>query len=104
MKILSKTESHLTVVFGKLPWKVYLIMDSTPQRQSASQAENVARFNLGGGFWFGHRWTNVVVLIHGYLIPLAPIAYRSKNECKRLGVQHKSENELIANISNTLSQ
>ena len=95
VKILSKTESHLTSILGKLPWKAYVIIDSTPQKRSASKAENIARFNLGGGFWFGHRWTNVVLLINGHLIPLVPIPYRSKNECKKLGIQHKTENELI---------
>ena len=94
-KILSKTESHLTALLEKLPWKVYVIIDSTPQKRSASKAENVARFNLGGGFWFGHRWTNVVLLINGHLIPLVPISYRSRSECKRLKVEHKTENELI---------
>jgi hypothetical protein len=95
VNILSKIESHLTSVLEKLPWKVYVIIDSTPQKRSASKAENVARFNLGGGFWFGHRWTNVVLLINGHLIPLVPIPYLSKNECKRLGLAHKTENELI---------
>jgi hypothetical protein len=95
VKILSKIESDLTSVLEKLPWKVYVIIDSTPQKRSASKAENVSRFNLGGGFWFGHRWTNVVLLINGHLIPLVPISYRSKNECKRLGLGHKTENELI---------
>ena len=95
VKVLAQIESNLTPVLEKLPWKVYVIIDSTPQKRSASKAENVSRFNLGGGFWFGHRWTNAVLFINGHLIPLVPISYRSKNECKRLGLEHKTENELI---------
>ena len=95
VKIITKTESHLGTVFEKLPWKCYLIIDSTPQKRSACKAQNVARFNLGGGFWFGHRWTNVVLFINGHLIPLVPIPYRSKKECKALGLEHKTEKQLL---------
>ena len=37
VKILSKTESHLNEILAKLPWKVYVIIDSTPQKRSASK-------------------------------------------------------------------
>lgn len=94
-KSILKTESEFKKVLAKLPWKAFLIIDSTPQNRSASNANNVARFNLGGGYWFGHRWTNVVLFINGHLIPLVPIPYRSKKECKRLGIEHKSEKDLI---------
>jgi hypothetical protein len=95
VKMITKTETDLSSVFAKLPWKCYIIVDSTPQKRSASKSRNVARFNLGGGFWFGHRWTNVVLFINGHLIPLVPIPYRSKKECKVLGVEHKTEKELL---------
>lgn len=48
IKILSKTESVLSHLLRKLPWKVYLIIDSTPQKRSSSKAENINRFILGG--------------------------------------------------------
>lgn len=102
-KTITKTESHLGSIFEKLPWTCYLIIDSTPQRRSASKAQNVARFNLGGGYWFGHRWTNVVLFINGHLIPLVPIPYRSKNICKQLGIEHKTEKDLILEYLDNLN-
>jgi hypothetical protein len=95
VKMIAKTETHFSSVFAKLPWKCYLIIDSTPQKRSACKAQNVSRFNMGGGFWFGHRWTNLVLFINGHLIPLVPIPYQSKNECKKLGLRHKTEIELL---------
>jgi hypothetical protein len=103
VKTLSATESHLTEAFSKLPWKAYLIIDSTPQKRSSSKAENISRHNLGGGFWFGHKWTNVVLFINGHLIPLVPIPYYSKKACKALGIVHRSEVDLVCNYLDQLN-
>jgi hypothetical protein len=103
IQMLRSTESHLTETFSKLPWKVYLIIDSTPQKRSASHAENLSRHNLGGGFWFGHKWTNVVLFINGHLIPLAPIPYYSKKACKAMDIVHQTEVQLVCNYLDSLS-
>lgn len=77
------------------PWKVHVIIDSTAQRRSASLAENVTRLNLGGGYYFGHRWTNIALFINGNFIPLPPIEYYSKKMCLMNKIDYKKEPECV---------
>ena len=43
----------------------------------------------------GHQWTNIVLYINGQTIPLPPIAYLTRNECQRRGIEYKTEHEHI---------
>lgn len=85
------------------PWTIAIIIDATLHQRSSLHVHNAQRFNHGQGFVVGHQWTNIVVFINGQLIPLAPIAFLSKNECKRRGVPCKTEHEhlesYLANLS-----
>jgi hypothetical protein len=73
------------------PWTIAMIIDSTLHPRSSLHVHNAQRFNHGQGFVIGHQWTNIVLYINGIAIPLPPIPYLSKNECKRRGIEYKTE-------------
>jgi hypothetical protein len=76
-------------------WSVLLIIDSTLHKRSSLHCQNSQRFNHGDGFVVGHQWTNIVLVVDGQVIPLPPISFFSKNECKRRGILYKTEHEHI---------
>ena len=80
---------------NQLPWKVAILIDSTIEHRSSLHAANVKRFNHGKGFQIGHQWTNVVLIINDKLIPLPPIAFYSKNYCRKYQLQYRTENDLV---------
>ena len=80
---------------GRLPWQVAILVDSTIQHRFSLHSDNVKRFNHGKGFQIGHQWTNIVLLINDKLIPLAPIAFYSKNYCRKHRIHYKTENTLV---------
>jgi hypothetical protein len=64
-------------------WTIAIIIDATLHPRSSLHVQNSQGFNHGQGLVIGHQWTNIVLLINGQLIPLPPIAFLSRNECKR---------------------
>lgn len=72
-------------------WTIAIIIDATLHTRSSLHVQNSQRFNHGKGFVIGHQWTNIVLSINDQLIPLAPIPFWSKKECKRRGVDYKTE-------------
>jgi len=86
-----------------LPWKIILIIDSTLQTRSSSlHPENVKKFNHGKGFIIGHQWTNIVLIVNGFIIPLPPIAFYSKNYCKENDIDYQTEPDLLVEYINSL--
>jgi len=88
---------------GQLPWQVAIIIDSTIQHRSSLHSENVKRFNHGKGFQIGHQWTNIVLLINDKLIPLPPIAFYTKNYCRKHRIKYKTENALVVEYIENLN-
>jgi len=84
-------------------WSVVLIIDSTLHRRSSRHVQNSQRFNHGEGFVIGHQWTNIVLVINERTIPLPPIAFFSKNECKRRGIAYETEHNKILNYLENLN-
>ena len=84
-------------------WSILLIVDATLHRRSSLHVHNSQRFNHGEGFVVGHQWTNIVLLINDRVIPLPPIAFLSKNECKRRGVEYVSEHDRLFGYLKELS-
>jgi len=82
--------------FPKSNWSIAIIVDATLHPRSSIHVANSQRFNHGQGFVIGHQWTNIVLFINGQLIPLPPIPFWSKNECKRRNVEYKSEHVNLA--------
>jgi hypothetical protein len=80
---------------GQVPWKVAILIDSTLQSRSTLHTANCQRFNHGSGFVIGHQWTNIVLIINGFIIPLPPIAYNSRNFCKKNNLEYKTENDCV---------
>jgi hypothetical protein len=77
------------------PWKVFVIADSTVLERSASGAQNIQKLNTGHSWKYGHRLTNVVLLINGQLIPLPPIPHKSKAFCKANKEPYLTEGERL---------
>jgi Transposase DDE domain len=77
-------------------WTVAILVDATLHPRSSLHVQNSQRFNHGQGFVIGHQWTNIVLFINGQLIPLPPIAFLSRNECKRRKVAYQTEHERLA--------
>ena len=82
-------------LFSGAPWTLALIIDSTLHQRSSLHVRNSQRFNHGQGFVIGHQWTNVALVICGIVIPLPPIPFYSKNECKRRGISYKTEHDCL---------
>lgn len=77
------------------PWTIAIIIDATLHPRSSLHVHNAQRFNHGQGFVIGHQWTNIVVNINGRIIPLPPIPFLSRNECKRRGVPYETEHDRL---------
>ena len=77
-------------------WTIAVIIDATLHPRSSLHVRNAQRYNHGQGFVIGHQWTNIVIFINGQLIPLPPIPFWSKNECKRRGEEYKTEHVRLA--------
>lgn len=90
----SLAKTRKPIVAG-VDWTVALIIDATLHPRSSLHVHNAQRFNHGQGFVVGHQWTNVVLYISGRIVPLPPIPFWSKNECKRRGVEYKTEHERL---------
>ena len=77
------------------PWTVALIVDATLHERSSRHIDNSQRFNHGDGWVIGHQWTNIVLVINGTVIPLAPIPFLTRKTCKETGVEYKTEPDRI---------
>jgi hypothetical protein len=84
------------------PWKIAIIIDATLHQRSTRHTENSKKFNHGKGYVLGHQWTNVGIFIAGQYIPLPPIAFYSKDECKRRGIHYKTEIEKVNEFLRTM--
>lgn len=86
----------------KLPWKVAMLVDLTGQSRSSLHPENVQRHNHGKGYFVGHQWTNIVLLMNGMIIPLPPIAFRSRKYCRQKNLEYKTEHKMVVDYLQSL--
>lgn len=87
----------------KAPWTIAIIIDSTLHSRASSKAQNAQKFNHGSGWVFGHQWTNVGIYLAGQYVPLAPIPFYTRQECKRRGIAYVSENDKVARYLKNIS-
>ncbi len=97
-KKIRRCGKKLSKLFEGSPWSVALIIDSTLHNRSSHQVQNTQSFNHGSGLRFGHQWRNIFLFFEGFLIPLPPIEFLTKKECKRTKVEYTTENDRIVNI------
>lgn len=84
------------------PWTVAILIDATLHPRSSLHVHNAQRHNHGEGFVIGHQWTNIVLLIGEQTIPLPPIPFLSRKECKRRGVEYRTEHEALTDYLESL--
>ena len=84
------------------PWTIAIIIDSTLHPQSALHIQNSQRHNHGAGFVIGHQWTNILIVVGDQALPLPPIPFYSKNECKRRGIEYRTEHEVLQEYQQSL--
>lgn len=106
LKDLSKRQakkfSQALKQLDKLPWKIAVIVDLTGQSRSSMHPENVQKHNHGNGYFVGHQWTNIVLLINGRIIPLPPIAFFSRKYCRQKDLEYKSEHKRVVEYLGSL--
>ena len=78
-----------------LPWTMAIIMESTLQHRASLPPEHAKTFKHGKGYVIGHPWTNIVLILHGLLMPLRPIPYYSKSYCLAHALDDQTEQELV---------
>jgi hypothetical protein len=77
------------------PWTIAIIVDAMLHPRSSPKLSNAQTFTHGRGYVVGHQWTNIVIFVGGQLIPLPPIPFLTKKECRRRGIKYVSANEAI---------
>src|SRR5690606_6384546 len=85
----------LTPIVTGAPWTAGILIDATLHPRSSLHVQNSQRLHHGEGFVVGHQWTNLVLLIGDQTIPLPPIPFLSRSECKRRGIKYKTANEAL---------
>ena len=85
-----------------LPWRAALIIDLTDQGRSSLHPHNSKKLNHGKGYFVGHQWTNIVLLIGERIIPLAPIAFYSRKYCRQKGIEYQTEHKRVIGYLQTL--
>ena len=85
------------------PWTIAIIIDATLHRRSSNHTQNGQKFNHGNGWVIGHQWTNIGILINDDYIPLPPIAFYTRKECKRRKIPYQTEHEKVVQLLSTLS-
>lgn len=86
-----------------LPWKYFIIIDSTLHKRSSIHTENSQKFNHGKGYVTGHQWTNITLLINDTVIPLAPVPFYSKKYCRKNGLTYITEADAVVKYINELN-
>ena len=101
-RIAKQFQKDPSLVSGT-PWRIFLIIDSTLHRRTSRHIQNSQKFNHGDGWVIGHQWTNVVIVIGSRFIPLAPIAFHTEDDCKRLGISYETEHDKLVDLLGSLN-
>lgn len=86
----------------RAPWKISILIDATLHERSSRHIENSQKFNHGKGWITGHQWTNIVILINDIVVPLPPIPFYTKDECKKRNIKYRTEIEKLSSYFRTL--
>ena len=101
LESLSKKQAKRLAKFNKkfkklqLRWPIAIIIDATLQNRSSMKTDNVQKFNHGQGYVIGHQWTNIVLCINDFIIPLPPIPFYSKAYCKANKMTYATEHDRL---------
>ena len=97
-RLLCKLAKNTQPLIKGTKFKIAIIIDATLHERSSKKTDNAQYFNHGKGYVWGHQWTNIVLLVGGYKIPIPPIAFYSKKYCLENNVKYLSENQKVANF------
>ena len=86
-----------------LPWKYFIIIDSTLHKRSSIHTDNSQKFNHGKGYVNGHQRTDVTLLINDTVIPLAPIPFYSEKYCGENGLTYITGADAVVRYINELN-
>ncbi len=78
-----------------VPWTVAIIVDAMLHERSSPKLEGAKTLSAGRGFIVGHQWTNIVLVVADRVIPLPPIPFLTKKECRRRGIKYQTANERL---------
>jgi Transposase DDE domain len=92
-----------TVLVAGTPWSAYVICDATLHARSSRHVQNAQSLSHGEGWVVGHQWTNIILVIADRVIPLVPIAFYSKKECKRRKIKYQTEHDRLAKYLSELN-
>jgi len=101
-KAAKRAVKGLSSLVKDAPWKAAIIIDGMLHTRSSLHVQNAQRFNHGQGFKIGHQWTNVVLHLGGKVIPLPPIPFYSKAECRRRKIPYLTAHERLQEYLETL--
>jgi len=94
-RVVRRLAKKRRLVMKGSPWTVAIMIDATLTPRSSLHVHNCQRFNHGQGFVIGHQWTNIVIYVGGRIVPLPPIAFLTKVECRARGEKYLTEHERI---------
>ena len=100
-KIKKLMKTRKPIVAG-VPWKISILIDATLHERSSRHIENSQKFNHGKGWITGHQWTNIVILINDVVVPLPPIPFYTKDECKKRNIKYRTEIQKLSSYFRTL--
>lgn len=99
-KVLKKLLLRRRALFSDAPYTIAIVIDATNHERSSSKVENSQKFGPAAKWIEGHQWTNIGIQINNLFIPLPPIAFYTKEECKRRGIEYQTANDKIIQFVN----
>ncbi|MEZ4527773.1 MAG: transposase [Desulfobacterales bacterium] len=85
------------------PQKIFVVIDDVIQGRCSLKSENVQKFNHGHGFFIGHQWTNIILLLNGKIVPLPPIPFCTEKYCREKNITCKTSHQRLAEYISDLN-
>ena len=100
---LKRLAKNRKKIFRNEIWSIVIIIDATLHKRSSRHTSNSQVFNHGKGYIVGHQWTNIGIMINNQFIPLPPIPFYTRKECKIRKISYETEHEKVSKYIKYLS-